>query len=1054
MRAGTHSLRTHVGVILASLAGMAASVSAQSVSNTITYQGEIMDAGAPVATADLRFRLYDASSGGVQIGGELSLNGATMSAEGRFTVDLDFGAAAFAGGERWLEIDVRTPAGVGTFRTLAPRQQVRAAPYSLTANKANTATDALSLNGQSGAFYQNASNLTNGTLAPARMHSSVPRLGNSQEFTGANTFSSPGNIFTGNGAAITSLNATSVSSGTLDDARLTTNVALLNRTVQTFTGRNIFATDAEFQALVGVGTPTPTSRLHVSGGAATDLIRAESTAAAGSIFAIRNTSAGGQEYLTVATGSASTEGAGKLVVRNAGNTLTTLQPNGYLGIGVTSPGQMLAVREGIVVDQGNTNNGIGPQVNPPWPGVTFGGTSSGEGIGSKKTAGGNQNGLDFYTNRLKRVSITSAGNVGIGTDAPSSSLEVAQGGTVRLRAATGTPNDAGDLQFLNADGTSRLGIHSGTTANPFLVIDMGANGSSEMVMDPTGNVGIGTTGPVEKLAVGGTVLVDANGANVGNGANAIRFSNFGPLTGIQSPRAGAGNVNGLDFFTGGPAARMSLTASGLLGVGTSTPGAVIHAIGNDNPYAMMADGNTSHGTELQVRNQEPNFGGHFVLRVSGADLPLPSGSMAVTSWQLNTAPNLLLMTDGSVGVGASTAPRALMEVKSNDKWSPAVGNGFGDFSIASGGHGLSFGLATSGGGAGTARIWTQGNKALALGPSATPEALWINTGGNIGLGTSAPADRLHIANGANLRLSADAATPNDAGDVIFASGGGGVRSRISAGTAAASALEFDAGGSGIDMVIANNGSVGVGTLTPSAKLEVSSADTEVRIRNTNDTGGGVVVNSFGALQLGLYNPTAGAWGAIPANTTRKLFGMNNNGVVGSLTNTGNSPTFRNILDDGNGRMALAGSVNSFGFAISVGTNASNGNGAFLSNGGIWTDISDRDKKENFEALDVQWVLDQVATLPISRWNYIGAPDVLHIGPMAQDFHSAFGVGESDRHLASLDSSGVALASIQALNQRLEAKEAELAAEREVNVRQQQLIEELMKRLEALEAAKN
>ena len=72
------------------------------------------------------------------------------------------------------------------------------------------------------------------------------------------------------------------------------------------------------------------------------------------------------------------------------------------------------------------------------------------------------------------------------------------------------------------------------------------------------------------------------------------------------------------------------------------------------------------------------------------------------------------------------------------------------------------------------------------------------------------------------------------------------------------------------------------------------------------------------------------------------------------------------------------------------------------------------------------VLDKLVALPISTWNYkTDDPSVRHIGPMAQDFAAAFGVGSDDRHIATVDASGVALASIQALHERVAAQAEEI-----------------------------
>jgi hypothetical protein len=110
--------------------------------------------------------------------------------------------------------------------------------------------------------------------------------------------------------------------------------------------------------------------------------------------------------------------------------------------------------------------------------------------------------------------------------------------------------------------------------------------------------------------------------------------------------------------------------------------------------------------------------------------------------------------------------------------------------------------------------------------------------------------------------------------------------------------------------------------------------------------------------------------------------------------------------------------------------------------------SDRAVKENFQAMDPRGLLDKVAALPISEWNYKRSKGERHVGPMAQDFYSAFGLGADDKHIAVVDEGGVALAAIQGLNQKvdeqLKAKDAEIA---QLKQRLAQL-EELVSRLAA------
>ncbi len=84
-------------------------------------------------------------------------------------------------------------------------------------------------------------------------------------------------------------------------------------------------------------------------------------------------------------------------------------------------------------------------------------------------------------------------------------------------------------------------------------------------------------------------------------------------------------------------------------------------------------------------------------------------------------------------------------------------------------------------------------------------------------------------------------------------------------------------------------------------------------------------------------------------------------------------------------------------------------------GGSWSSISDRNLKQNLTPVDSKELLEKLAALPISTWNYKAQdPSIRHIGPTAQDFYAAFGVGEDDKHITSIDADGVAFAAIQQL----------------------------------------
>jgi hypothetical protein len=141
---------------------------------------------------------------------------------------------------------------------------------------------------------------------------------------------------------------------------------------------------------------------------------------------------------------------------------------------------------------------------------------------------------------------------------------------------------------------------------------------------------------------------------------------------------------------------------------------------------------------------------------------------------------------------------------------------------------------------------------------------------------------------------------------------------------------------------------------------------------------------------------------------------------------------RRFVIDNNGGIAFNrgdATINAFNDpgALVVGSNATNGNRAYLSTGGTWVNASSRTLKEAFEAVDVGAVLSKVLDLSITTWRYTGSNEGRHLGPVAEDFHAAFGLGAGERTIATVDSAGVALAAIQGLNQKLEAENAALRA---------------------------
>src|ERR1043166_5305932 len=170
-----------------------------------SYQGRLNDSGSPASgTYDLRFTIFDALASGTTV----------AVSNGLFTVLLDFGASAFPGADRFLELGVRTNGSAAAYTTLAPRQPVLPVPYAIQAANALNAATAATAAGLSGTLP--ASSLT-GILSDARLSPNVALLNGNQTFTGASVFNNATGafhgVFSGNGAGVTNVNLISANSG-------------------------------------------------------------------------------------------------------------------------------------------------------------------------------------------------------------------------------------------------------------------------------------------------------------------------------------------------------------------------------------------------------------------------------------------------------------------------------------------------------------------------------------------------------------------------------------------------------------------------------------------------------------------------------------------------------------------------------------------------------------------------------------------------------------------------------------------------------------------------
>jgi hypothetical protein len=121
--------------------------------------------------------------------------------------------------------------------------------------------------------------------------------------------------------------------------------------------------------------------------------------------------------------------------------------------------------------------------------------------------------------------------------------------------------------------------------------------------------------------------------------------------------------------------------------------------------------------------------------------------------------------------------------------------------------------------------------------------------------------------------------------------------------------------------------------------------------------------------------------------------------------------------------------------------------------GTWTNSSDRSLKAGFAPVDGTDLLVRLDAVPMLKWRYKSERDsIRHIGPTAQDFYAAFGLGSDDKHITTVDEGGVALAAVQALY-RENLKLFEATKQQQTLIEKQQVqIARLSQQVKTIQAA--
>ncbi|MFM8683889.1 MAG: tail fiber domain-containing protein, partial [Chthoniobacterales bacterium] len=97
----------------------------------------------------------------------------------------------------------------------------------------------------------------------------------------------------------------------------------------------------------------------------------------------------------------------------------------------------------------------------------------------------------------------------------------------------------------------------------------------------------------------------------------------------------------------------------------------------------------------------------------------------------------------------------------------------------------------------------------------------------------------------------------------------------------------------------------------------------------------------------------------------------------------------------------------------------------VSGGSSWSSLSDSNAKTAVKSVDPRAVLAKLDHLPVTEWEYKADPHRRYFGPMAQDFHAAFGLGRDNKTISTLDADGVLFLSVKGLVEELKDRDARI-----------------------------
>ena len=470
--------------------------------SAFTYQGKLTEAGNPAnGNYDMEFKLFDALSGGAQQGSPIT-DPMVAVAAGIFVVNLDFGANVFDGTARYLEISVRPAGSPNPYTLLAPRQAITSSPYAIqTINAAQLAG------------------------LPASRYVATDVNGN----VGIGTPNPPTKLTVQTGdfsLGFSHTNGTTRLSSYLDPTGgwfgTLTNDPLLFYTNGTF--RMAIAASGN----VGIGTSSPSQLLHINNftGNAASLVETPTNS-----FAQYHLKSGATNPWII--GTQDNFASNGLLFRNGATDLMAIQPGGNVGIGTTSPQSKLAVQassHGITQTDGTVT--VGTYID-----------SSGGWLGTRSN-----HPLYFFTsNSLQQMTLSTSGNLGIGTINPTAArLHVNASSIDGVYANSNFHGVRGQSSGDNRAGLRGDGLGSGGFG--LYGLATGDGNSTGVFGESTSNVGFGVFARSPNYGVWGKTTGSGRGVFGDNsGSDTVGYAGFFNgrvhVTGLLSKGAGAFKID-------------------------------------------------------------------------------------------------------------------------------------------------------------------------------------------------------------------------------------------------------------------------------------------------------------------------------------------------------------------------------------------------------------------------------------------------------------------------------------------------------------------------------